>query len=243
MSTAVIGATGRVGSEIVRGLLARGDVVTALVRDPARPAAPSANPAGWTSVPPAWTTRPTLPRHWTGSARYSSRWDRSGPRASCGGSRSAPPPPGSPRSSRSPAFGAQCLGGLTTHQPASPRQHRPVRRLDRRAVLHDPPRDLLRVAARRGARGARLAHLDRSGRHWPDGPDRPPRRGRGRAARAHRPGAMGRAPRPDRTGSPVLAGGARAAVGRTRRARHLHGRGRAGVPRAPDRRRGTRGDG
>jgi NAD(P)H dehydrogenase (quinone) len=34
MTTAVIGATGRVGSEVVRGLLARGDPVTALVRDP-----------------------------------------------------------------------------------------------------------------------------------------------------------------------------------------------------------------
>ena len=30
MSTAVIGATGRVGSEVVRGLLARGDAVAAL---------------------------------------------------------------------------------------------------------------------------------------------------------------------------------------------------------------------
>jgi NAD(P)H dehydrogenase (quinone) len=34
MTTAVIGATGRVGSEIVRGVLARGEAVTALVRDP-----------------------------------------------------------------------------------------------------------------------------------------------------------------------------------------------------------------
>ena len=34
MTTAVIGATGRVGSEIVRGVLARGDTVVALVRDP-----------------------------------------------------------------------------------------------------------------------------------------------------------------------------------------------------------------
>src|SRR5262245_13537789 len=33
MTTAVIGATGHIGSEIVRGLLARGDAVTALVRD------------------------------------------------------------------------------------------------------------------------------------------------------------------------------------------------------------------
>ena len=34
MTTAVIGATGHVGSEIVRGLLSRGDAVAALVRDP-----------------------------------------------------------------------------------------------------------------------------------------------------------------------------------------------------------------
>jgi uncharacterized protein YbjT (DUF2867 family) len=34
MTTAVIGATGRVGSEIVRGLLARDGAVVALVRDP-----------------------------------------------------------------------------------------------------------------------------------------------------------------------------------------------------------------
>jgi uncharacterized protein YbjT (DUF2867 family) len=36
VTTAVIGATGRVGSEIVRGVLARGDAVAALVRDPAK---------------------------------------------------------------------------------------------------------------------------------------------------------------------------------------------------------------
>jgi nucleoside-diphosphate-sugar epimerase len=36
VSTAVIGATGRVGSEIVRGVLARGDAVTALLRDPGK---------------------------------------------------------------------------------------------------------------------------------------------------------------------------------------------------------------
>src|SRR6478752_5251773 len=33
MTTAVIGATGRVGSDLVRGLLTRGDAVAALVRD------------------------------------------------------------------------------------------------------------------------------------------------------------------------------------------------------------------
>jgi len=36
MTIAVIGATGRVGSEVVRGALARGDPVTALVRDPGK---------------------------------------------------------------------------------------------------------------------------------------------------------------------------------------------------------------
>jgi NAD(P)H dehydrogenase (quinone) len=36
MSVAVIGATGRVGSEIVRGILAGGETVSALVRDPAK---------------------------------------------------------------------------------------------------------------------------------------------------------------------------------------------------------------
>ena len=36
MTTAVIGATGRVGSEVVRGLLAGSDAVVALVRDPAK---------------------------------------------------------------------------------------------------------------------------------------------------------------------------------------------------------------
>src|SRR5690242_5309493 len=46
MSTAVIGATGRVGSEIVRGLLARGDAVTALVRDPGKGRRAFGDPGG-----------------------------------------------------------------------------------------------------------------------------------------------------------------------------------------------------
>lgn len=56
MTTAVIGATGRVGSEIVRGVLARGDAVTGLIRDRAGPPRLRANPAGCTSAPRAWTT-------------------------------------------------------------------------------------------------------------------------------------------------------------------------------------------
>jgi NAD(P)H dehydrogenase (quinone) len=46
MTTAVIGATGRVGSEIVRSALARGDAVTALVRDPAKARRAFGEPAG-----------------------------------------------------------------------------------------------------------------------------------------------------------------------------------------------------
>jgi len=46
MTTAVIGATGRVGSEIVRGVLARGDAVTALVRDPGKARSAFGEPGG-----------------------------------------------------------------------------------------------------------------------------------------------------------------------------------------------------
>jgi len=46
MTTAVIGATGRVGSEVVRGLLARGETVTALVRDAAKAHRAFGQPAG-----------------------------------------------------------------------------------------------------------------------------------------------------------------------------------------------------
>jgi uncharacterized protein YbjT (DUF2867 family) len=46
MSIAVIGATGRVGSEIVRGVLARGEPVTALVRDPGKARRAFGEPGG-----------------------------------------------------------------------------------------------------------------------------------------------------------------------------------------------------
>ena len=46
MSTAVIGATGRVGSEIVRGVLARGGAVVALVRDPGKARRAFGEPGG-----------------------------------------------------------------------------------------------------------------------------------------------------------------------------------------------------
>ena len=46
MSTAVIGATGRVGSQIVCGLLALGDAVAALVRDPGKARGAFGEPGG-----------------------------------------------------------------------------------------------------------------------------------------------------------------------------------------------------
>jgi len=46
MATAVIGATGRVGSEIVRGLLARGEAVAAPVRNPGKARRAFGEPAG-----------------------------------------------------------------------------------------------------------------------------------------------------------------------------------------------------
>jgi uncharacterized protein YbjT (DUF2867 family) len=46
MTTAVIGATGRVGREVVRGLLACGGAVTALVRDPGKARQVFGEPAG-----------------------------------------------------------------------------------------------------------------------------------------------------------------------------------------------------
>jgi hypothetical protein len=61
----------------------------------------------------------------------------------------------------------------------------PVRRFDRGAVLDNPPRDLLGLAARRRTGGARVPPLDRARRQRSRGADRPSRRRRGRGASAH----------------------------------------------------------
>jgi NAD(P)H dehydrogenase (quinone) len=46
VSTALIGATGRVGGEVVRSLLARGEAVTALMRDPGKGRRAFGEPSG-----------------------------------------------------------------------------------------------------------------------------------------------------------------------------------------------------
>jgi uncharacterized protein YbjT (DUF2867 family) len=153
MTTAVVGATGRVGSEIVRGLLARGDAVAALVRDPAKARRTFGEPDGL-HVPP---TRLDDARDVTeafdgirtafiamGSIGIEGVVQRIAINAAAGISSIE-------QVTRS--IGAQRLRELTWDQPASPLQHRPARLLDSSAVLDDPPSDLLRVAARRGARG------------------------------------------------------------------------------------------
>ena len=193
MSTAVIGATGRVGSEIVRGLLARGDAVAALVRDPGKARRAFGEPGGLRIRP----TRLDDPRDLTaaldwiravfiamGSTGTEGVLQRITISATAGIS-------SIDQVTRLSVLNASA-GSLGINQRAHHSIDQ-VRRLRRRAVLDDPPRDLLRVAARRGPRGTRLAHLDRSGLYRPDGPDRPPRRGRGRATRARpTPGCGGR---------------------------------------------------
>jgi len=151
MTTAVIGATGRVGSEIVRGVLARGGAVAALVRDPARRAASSANPAGCASVPRAWTTRATWPRRWTGIGTVFIAMGSAGTEGVL------------PRIAISAAAGVSSVGQVTrlpvlnTSAGSLGINQRARHSIDlfaaaaAVAVLDDPPRDLLGVAARRGA--------------------------------------------------------------------------------------------
>src|SRR5262245_48657775 len=103
MVTAVIGATGRVGSEIVRGLLARGDAVAALVRDPDKARHAFGEPDRLHIRPTRLDDPRDLASAFDGVRRVFIAMGRSGWRASCSESQSTRPPE-SPRSSRSPAY-------------------------------------------------------------------------------------------------------------------------------------------
>ena len=70
MTTAVIGATGRVGSEIVGGILARGGAVTALVRDPGKARRAFGEPGGLYIRP----TRLNDPRDLTDELLITREW-------------------------------------------------------------------------------------------------------------------------------------------------------------------------
>jgi hypothetical protein len=136
MATAVIGAT-RVSSEIVRGLLACGEAVAALVRDPGKARRAFGEPGGLHIR----ATRLDDPRAFDGIRAVFIAMGRSGSRACCSGSRSARPP-GSRRSSRHRLSVLNASADSLGINPARPPQHRPVRRVDRGPVLDDPPGDL-----------------------------------------------------------------------------------------------------
>jgi nucleoside-diphosphate-sugar epimerase len=94
MTITLLGATGKAGTLVARGLLAEGQRVRALVRDQARPATGSAPIPGWRSSratwarPPAWRPRsgvPTPPASrrdrpaWRGTSRASRSWQPGAP--------------------------------------------------------------------------------------------------------------------------------------------------------------------
>ena len=99
MTTAVIGATGHVGSEIVRGLLARGDAVAALVRDPDEARRAFGEPDGLHIRATRLDDPPDLTEAFDGIRLVFIAMGSIGTGASCSESRSTPPPE-SPRSSR-----------------------------------------------------------------------------------------------------------------------------------------------
>ena len=81
MTTAVIGATGRIGAAVAGRLLKTGEKVHALVRDPGK-AAPSSTVTHPTrrSSRSSWTTRPPSPGRSPGRTRPSWPWDPLAPR-------------------------------------------------------------------------------------------------------------------------------------------------------------------
>ena len=207
MTTAVIGATGRVGSEIVRGLLARGDAVAALVRDPGKARRVFGEPGGLQIR----AARLDDPRDLTGAldgvrrvfiAMGSVGIEGVLQRIAIGAAAQI--------SSVGQVTRLSVLNASADSPGINQRAHDSI---DRFAASTAVPYSTIRpaifsaslLAAAREVRASRTW----SGCRRPDGPDRPSRRGQGRAARAHRPGAVGHPPRPDRTGPPVVARSAR----------------------------------
>ena len=243
MTTAVIGATGRVGSQIVRGVLARGDAVTALVRDPGKARRAFGEPGGLHIR----ATRLDDPRDLTvaldgiravfiamGSTGIEGVLQRIAINAAA---------------RINSIQQVTRLSVLNTSAESLGINQRAHYSIDQFAASTAVPYSTIRPAIFSASLLAAAREV-RASRTWTG------LAGSGRMALIdHRdaaeaglrvltdPALWGRAPRPDRTGSHVVAGGARAAFGGTRRARHLPGRGRAAVPRAPHRRRGTGGDG
>jgi uncharacterized protein YbjT (DUF2867 family) len=215
MTTAVIGATGRVGSEIVRGILARGEAIAALVRDPDKARRTFGEPDGL---------------H-IGRTRLDDPGDLT---EAFGGIRTVFIAMGSigiegvlQRIAINAAAGTSSieqvtrLSVLNTSADSLGINQRAPYSIDQFASSTAVPYSTIRPAIfsaslLAAAPEVRASHLDRPRRQRPRGPDRPSRRGRGRGTRAHRPGALGRAPRAERSNAclaydPEPMGGARPA--------------------------------
>jgi NAD(P)H dehydrogenase (quinone) len=243
MTTAVIGATGRVGGEIVRGVLARGDAVAAPVRDPDKVRRVLGEPDGLHIRP----TQLDDPRDLAdafggirtvfiamGSIGIEGVLRRIAINAAGGVSSIEQVTRLSVFNTSADSLGINQRAHYSIDQFASST-----------AVAYSTIRPAIFSASLLAA-----AREVRSSRTWTG------LAGSGRmglidyrdAAEAGvrvltDPALWGRAPRPDRTSPRVVAGGARAVVGGTRRAGQRPRCGRAAVPRAPNRRRGASGHG
>ena len=246
MTTAVIGATGRVGSELVRelvrGVLARGDGVAALVRDPDKARRVFGEPDGLRIRPTRLDDPRDLSKAFDGIRTVFIAMGSIGIEGVL------------QRIAINTAAGISSikqvtrLSVLNTSADSRGINQRAHYSIDQFASSTGVPYSTIRPAIFSASLLA-AARQVRASRTWTG------LAGSGRMAlidhrdvaeaglRVLTEPALWGAPRPDRTGPPVVAGGARAAFGRARRARHLPGRGRAPVPRGPHRRRGTGGDG
>ena len=205
MTTAVIGATGRVGSEIVRGLLARGDPVAALVRDPDKARRAFGEPDGLDIRPTRLDDPQDLAEAFDGVRTVFIAMGSIGiegvlQRIAINAASGIP--------SIEQVTRLSVLNASADSLGINQRAHHSI---DQFAASTAVPYSTIRpaifsaslLAATREVRtsrtwtgiadSGRMALIDQS------------RRGRGRAARAHRVGAMGRTPRRDWTGPDVVA--------------------------------------
>src|SRR6478736_1761078 len=242
MTTAVIGATGRVGSDLVRGLLARGDAVAALVRDPDKARSVFGEPDGLRIRPTRLDDRRDLTEAFDGIRTVFIAMGSIGIEGVL------------QRIAINTAAGISSikqvtrLSVLNTSADSLGINQRAHYSIDQFASSTGVPYSTIRPAIFSASLLAGAREV-RASRTWTG------LAGSGRMALIdHRDAAeaglrvltepaLWGAPRPDRTGPHVVAGGARGAFSGARRARHLPGRGRAPVPQGPHRRRGTGRDG
>ena len=144
MTTAVIGATGRVGGEIVRGVLARGDAVAALVRDPGKARRAFGEPGGLRIRPTRLDDPHDLAEALAGIRAVFIAMGSAGIEGVLQ-QRTTPPPAPSSRSPAAPR--ARWPSSSTTTAPNSPDA--------RESSSPDPARRLPRPHRRRGRDGHR----------------------------------------------------------------------------------------